>query len=62
MHIQACKMGRGGFNAIPWLLNVREEFVQLVARPFLKLLFDAALLVIGAARACHDVYVPLPME
>ena len=41
---------------------VGEEFVQLVARPFLKLLFDAALFVIGAARACHDVYVPLPME
>ncbi len=24
--VASCEMGRGGFNAIPWLLNVREEF------------------------------------
>jgi hypothetical protein len=24
--VASCKMGRGGFNAIPWLLDVREEF------------------------------------
>jgi hypothetical protein len=38
-----------------------EEFVQLVARPFLKLLFDAAPFVIRAARASHDAYARMPM-
>ena len=39
-----------------------EEFVQLVARPVLKLLFDAAPFVIKAAQASRDAYARLPME